>query len=98
MSTENVTATSTTRQLDFVLEDIAQCAKTIRHLAIVQAGVPQEMDEDAVRYSIQTIAERIGMLAEGADILARKTPDAYARVAASWMMPPAYHYDPETDA
>lgn len=97
MSAVNVNETITPSQLGIILNDIALSAKAIRRFSIFLGDEENdERDADAAITAIQSIAERIGFLADRA---ADATPGTLGAVcgstAESWMMPPAYYWKEE---
>ncbi len=95
MATDTVTPPLTANQMSIVLNDIANCASAIQRFAICQAALQDSdyRDLEAARHAIETLAERIGLLADGAaDGLGKGSAVIGPRVE-DWFMPPAYRDD-----
>ncbi len=82
----------TASQLGCVLNDIAQTAKAIERFSVMQRHAEDGRDIEALTHSIETMAQRIGLLADAtADELPGSGGAAFGTSFAAWMMPPAYH-------
>ncbi|WP_157666676.1 hypothetical protein [Bordetella genomosp. 13] len=86
----------TNDQIGWVLNDIAATSKAIERFAVLMVHSDDDRDTEAMRHSVESLAQRIGLLA---DRVANRLPGfigaAYGGEAEDWMMPPAYHWEKE---
>ena len=82
----------TDSQVDCVLNDIAITANTIRRFAIMLAHADDERDIEALTRGIESLAERVGLLADmTTDKRVRGSGPVFGARPEVWMMPPSYH-------
>ena len=82
----------TALQLGCVLNDIAMTAKAIDRLSGMLVHAEDGRDIEALTRSIETMAQRIGLLSdEMADKLPGSGGAAFGTSSAEWMMPIIYH-------
>ena len=86
----------TNAQIGIILNNIACTAKAIDRLAIQLAFQEDERDAEAVRFSVESLSQRIGFLA---DKIAYSLPDALHFYGGDdeWFMPPSYHWKREEE-
>ena len=80
----------TSGQLGCVLNDIASTAKSIERFSVLLMGSDDERDTEALTYSIEIMAQRIGLLA---DSMAHELPGSgaiFGTTVTEWMMQPIY--------
>lgn len=82
------TAFQTPAQLQIVLTEIAAAAASIKRLAILLTHDPDadHRDVEAQRFAIETLAQRIGLLADWS----AASPER-GRGVEDWFLPPAWH-------
>jgi hypothetical protein len=88
----NVTETQlSTKQLGMILADIGFSAQTIKQFASQLINSEDEQHNEAMRQSIGSLAERIGLLAGKAADEYPGTGGSYTgSTVEEWMMPAAY--------
>ena len=93
------TLSPSSSQIGIVLNDIAATAQSIQRLAVALCQEEDERDIEAMRQSIEALAQRIGYLADktASEIPGTSGP-AYSSTAEAWMLPPAYHEATRTAA
>jgi hypothetical protein len=86
-------------QIGLVLNDIAMTAKTIQRFALMLRNEEDTRDIEALTQSIETMAERIGLLADKtADECPGTLGACFGATVDDWMMPPMYHKQKATEA
>ncbi len=79
-------------QIGFVLNDIAMTAKAIQRFAVMLRHEEDARDIEALTQSIETMAERIGLLSDKtADECPGTGGACFGATVDDWMMPPMYH-------
>ncbi|MFT3818277.1 MAG: hypothetical protein QM750_11695 [Rubrivivax sp.] len=86
-------APQTAEQLAMVFGDIAESARAIERFAIGQLDDEHddERDIEARRVAVETLAERIGLLADWAGASLRSVLVLKGSELQDWLMPPAWH-------
>lgn len=81
-----------TSQIGLVLNDIAMTAKSIQRFSVMLRHEGDERSIEALTQSIETMAERIGLLADKtADECPGTLGACFGAGVNDWMMPPMYH-------
>ena len=90
------TPSLTPKQIAFGMMEIQDIAKSIERLALMDNfGLDDERDQEAVNYSIRTLANVSGLIAEM--LTTQVSPESASWAlsrgadAAQWLLPPAFH-------
>lgn len=90
-----IVTTQTPNQLQVVFGEISRAAETICRLALMltDRGEIDSRDVEAQRYAIESLAERIGLLADWSN--ESVSFQARSGKVEDWLLPPAWHPEQE---
>lgn len=95
--TEHNSNKLTNNQIGLIMNDIAETSKTIERLAMLMVEAEDVRASEAMRHSIESLTQRIGLLADFAAGRSRYAIPLYGTKVEDWMMPRAYHADIENN-